>query len=83
MIATLEGKVALVAGAGRGIGRWIAQALAGLETACWDIKGKIQGQPVWQLLGSQGRDRVRCYAWCSCFSVRRQSSSWDLPTAWC
>jgi len=40
----------------------LTSALAGLEMACWDIKGKMLGQPVWQLLGGQCRDRVRCYA---------------------
>lgn len=40
----------------------LTSALAGLEMACWDIKGKWLGQPVWQLLGGQCRDRVRCYA---------------------
>jgi galactonate dehydratase len=40
----------------------LTSALAGLEMACWDIKGKVLEQPVWQLLGGQCRDRVRCYA---------------------
>lgn len=44
------------------IGPVLTSALAGLEMACWDIKGKMLGQPVWQLLGGQCRDRVRCYA---------------------
>ncbi|HPM82176.1 MAG TPA: mandelate racemase/muconate lactonizing enzyme family protein [Candidatus Anammoximicrobium sp.] len=40
----------------------LTSALAGLEMACWDIKGKVLQQPVWQLLGGRCRDRVRCYA---------------------
>jgi galactonate dehydratase len=40
----------------------LGTALAGIEMACWDIKGKILEQPVWQLLGGKHRDRVRCYA---------------------
>jgi len=40
----------------------LTSALAGLEMACWDIKGKVLQQPVWQLLGGKCRDRVRCYA---------------------
>lgn len=36
-------------------------ALSAIEQACWDIKGKDLGQPVWQLLGGQVRDRVRVY----------------------
>jgi len=40
----------------------LSTSLATLEMACWDIKGKALGQPVWQLLGGKCRDRVRCYA---------------------
>jgi len=40
----------------------LTSALAGLEMACWDIKGKVLQQPVWQLLGGKCRDRVCCYA---------------------
>lgn len=36
-------------------------ALSAIEQACWDIKGKELGQPVWQLLGGKVRDRVRVY----------------------
>jgi galactonate dehydratase len=37
-------------------------ALAVLETACWDIKGKVLGLPVHKLLGGQVRDRIKAYA---------------------
>jgi galactonate dehydratase len=37
-------------------------AMAGLETALWDIVGKICGQPVVNLVGGPMRDRVRAYA---------------------
>ena len=30
--------------------------------ACWDIKGKALGVPVWQLLGGKVTDRVKAYA---------------------
>ena len=36
-------------------------ALSAIEQACWDIMGKDQGKPVWQLLGGKVRDRVRVY----------------------
>jgi galactonate dehydratase len=36
-------------------------AVSGIEQALWDIKGKILGAPVWQLLGGRVRDRVRVY----------------------
>jgi L-rhamnonate dehydratase len=38
-----------------------AHAIAALDVALWDIKGKALGQPVWRLLGG-ARDRVRLYA---------------------
>lgn len=42
-------------------GGYLLDAMAGLDTACWDIKGKALGQPVWMLLGGRYRDRLRCY----------------------
>ncbi len=36
-------------------------ALSGLEMALWDIKGKVLGAPVWQLLGGAIRDRIPVY----------------------
>jgi galactonate dehydratase len=38
-------------------------ALAGIDQALWDIKGKAFGVPVHQLLGGQCRDRIRVYSW--------------------
>ena len=38
-------------------------ALAGIDQALWDIKGKALGVPVHQLLGGQCRDRIRVYSW--------------------
>ena len=37
--------------------------LSGLEIACWDIIGKAAGKPIFQLLGGQVRDRLRCYTY--------------------
>lgn len=36
-------------------------ALSALDTAVWDLKGKIHGEPVWRLLGA-GTNRVLAYA---------------------
>jgi len=36
-------------------------AISGIEQALWDIRGKVLGQPVYQLLGGRVRDRVRMY----------------------
>ncbi|WP_113663345.1 galactonate dehydratase [Pedobacter nanyangensis] len=40
----------------------LMSALAGVEMALWDIKGKHFGVPVYQLLGGKVRTSVPCYA---------------------
>ncbi len=40
----------------------VIQAMAGIDLALWDIKGKALRQPVWKLLGGRHRDRLRVYA---------------------
>jgi len=36
-------------------------ALAAVDIALWDLKGKILGQPVYQLLGGAYREQIPCY----------------------
>jgi galactonate dehydratase len=43
-------------------GAIICSAISGIEQALWDIKGKVYGMPVWQMLGGKCRDRIRMYA---------------------
>ncbi|MFI1912940.1 galactonate dehydratase [Nocardia sp. NPDC020380] len=38
-------------------------ALAGIDQALWDIKGKSFGVPVHELLGGRVRDRMKVYSW--------------------
>jgi galactonate dehydratase len=38
-------------------------ALAGLDQALWDLKGRLYGLPAWEMLGGAVRDRIRAYAW--------------------
>jgi len=38
-------------------------AIAGVDQALWDIKGKRYGVPVYQLLGGAVRDKVCVYSW--------------------
>jgi galactonate dehydratase len=41
----------------------LSSAVAGIDQALWDIKGKALGVPVYELLGGPVRDRVRVYSW--------------------
>ncbi len=38
-------------------------AIAGIDQALWDIKGKVMGQPVYELLGGLVRDKMKVYSW--------------------
>ncbi len=37
-------------------------AISGIDIALWDLKGKALGKPVYELLGTPVRDRIRAYA---------------------
>jgi galactonate dehydratase len=41
----------------------LMSALAGLEQALWDLKGRAFGLPAWEMLGGKVRDKIRAYAW--------------------
>jgi galactonate dehydratase len=41
----------------------LMSALAGLDQALWDLKGKAYGMPAWEMLGGKVRDNIRAYAW--------------------
>lgn len=41
----------------------LMSAIAGVDQALWDIKGRAYGQPVHQLLGGPCRDRIKVYSW--------------------
>ena len=43
-------------------GEVLTSAITGVETALWDIKGKVLGVPVYELLGGRTRDRIKLYA---------------------
>lgn len=41
----------------------LMSALAGIDQALWDIKGKFYDAPVHQMLGGKARDSIRVYSW--------------------
>ncbi|HEY0790280.1 MAG TPA: galactonate dehydratase [Chthoniobacterales bacterium] len=41
----------------------LMSALAGIDQALWDLKGKRHGLPVYEFLGGNVRDRIQVYAW--------------------
>ncbi|OON87490.1 MR-MLE family protein [Oribacterium sp. C9] len=40
----------------------VSSAMAAIDTACWDIKGKKLGLPVYKLLGGKTNTKLRTYA---------------------
>ena len=60
MVEAIAAKLLAAGGAGAPAGM-VTRAVAAVDVALWDIKGKALGQPVYQLLGGY-RDRVPSYA---------------------
>ncbi|MFC1714240.1 mandelate racemase/muconate lactonizing enzyme family protein [Candidatus Poribacteria bacterium] len=55
------------------------KAMSGIDSALWDIRGKVLNAPVWQLLGGKMRDKLRLY-WSHCGSTRaRDAETLGLP----
>ena len=41
----------------------LMSALSGIDQALWDIKGKVFGAPVYELMGGRCRDKMKVYSW--------------------
>lgn len=55
-------------------------AASAIEIACWDVKSKALGVPVWQLLGGRLHDRLEAYAsdlfWAAPEAMARDAARW-------
>ncbi len=88
-IEKLVEKMRWAASGSGSLGGIVWNAISGIEAALWDLKGKLLGQPVWQLLGGRFRDEVRLYVDChaagalECLSPLLQPAlpSWDIARA--
>ena len=59
----LANHTVLVTAAGQGIGHASVMAMAAVEMAMWDAKGKHLGQPLWKLWGGAYRRKVEVSAY--------------------
>lgn len=59
----VEHMTQLLSGLGGSFG-YSQAAVSGIETALWDIAGKVTGLPVYQLLGGKYRDDIQIYIDC-------------------
>ena len=41
----------------------LMSAIAGIDQALWDIKGKFYGAPAYELMGGKVRDNIKVYSW--------------------
>jgi L-alanine-DL-glutamate epimerase-like enolase superfamily enzyme len=74
----VEHMTQLVSGLGGSLG-YSQAPVSGIETALWDIAGKVTGLPVYQLLGGKYRDDVTIY--CDCHAGEALSAAPDADPA--
>ena len=58
----------------------VITAMAGVDLALWDLKGKLFNQPVWRLLGGRYHDRIPAYA--SILFGRDGSETREIAQRW-
>ncbi len=64
-----------------GLGPVLMSAVAGIDQALWDIKGKTLGAPVTTLLGGAVRDRMLVYGWAGGDEVPPEAAAKDAKDA--
>lgn len=58
----------------------VIAAMAGVDLALWDLKGKLFNQPIWRLLGGRHHDRIPAYA--SILFGRDGSETREIAQRW-
>ena len=58
----------------------VITAMAGIDLALWDLKGKLFGQPIWRLLGGRHHDGIPAYA--SILFGRDGSETREIAQRW-
>ena len=58
----------------------VITAMAGVDLALWDLKGKLFNQPIWRLLGGRHHDRIPAYA--SILFGRDGSETREIAQRW-
>lgn len=62
MAIELMNDLVIRSGHRHGLAGIVSTALSGVDIALWDLKGKLLGRPVYELLGGPVRDKVALYA---------------------
>ncbi len=63
-----------------------ARAVSAIDIALWDLRGKLLGRPVCELMGGGFRSRVRAYNTCAGYKyirkpTQQQSANWGIGQA--
>jgi galactonate dehydratase len=57
------------------MGTFAAGVIAAIDIALWDLKGKMLGVPVWQLLGGKMRDQIPLYCHAGNVEAAKQAAA--------
>lgn len=57
----------------------VSYAISAVDNALWDLKGKVLGRPVYELMGGPQKEKIFCYASCTDMSYGVENSiEWFL-----